>query len=471
MSPSAVAAAPRWRHPRRLRFRVAAAFALGSLVIVGVLGVASYAFAEHYLVRQRENSLLRQSFVDARVLRDEIEREQGMRAALQALDLGSRSAVAVSIDGRWYGTSVASSDNSLPASLRRSVASGEAAHMRVSQDGRPQFIVGLPLASVNAQYYETFTLSELSSTLATLRNALALGGVLAIAFGALMGLWMSRRVLRPVTAFASAAEQVASGDFATRLEPGNDPDLASLATSFNQMVDAVQRRIELESRFVADVSHELRSPLTTLSTATQLVSARAEELPPRSRQAVELLDAEVRRLQQLVEDLLELGHVDAGVADLQLERVGLRELVDKTLEANHLPGVPVNVDANGSGNGQPAADEMFANVDKRRLERVLTNLMVNAESHGGGLRGVRIVRCDGLVRIALDDSGPGIRSTDREDVFERFFRGAVAGRRASGSGTGLGLALVAEHVRLHGGRVWVEDGDLGGARFVVEFPG
>ena len=97
-------------HPPRLRFRVAAAFAVGSLAIVGVLGVASYGFAEHYLVRQREDSLLRQTFVDARVLRDEIEREQEISAALQALDLGTRSAVVVSIGGQWYGTSVTSSE-------------------------------------------------------------------------------------------------------------------------------------------------------------------------------------------------------------------------------------------------------------------------------------------------------------------------------------------------------------------------
>jgi signal transduction histidine kinase len=218
---------------------------------------------------------------------------------------------------------------------------------------------------------------------------------------------------------------------------------------------------------VADVSHELRSPLTTLSTASQLVSARSEDLPPRSRHAVELLDAEVRKLQELVEDLLELGRAEAGVADLQVERVGLRELVVKTLEANHVAGIPVSVDVNGSVNGS----ELFATVDKRRLERVLTNLITNAESHGGRLSGVRIAARDNVVHIAVDDDGPGIPRTDREHVFERFYRGTASGRRANGSGSGLGLALVAEHVRLHGGRVWVEDRDSGGSRFVVEIPG
>jgi two-component system sensor histidine kinase MtrB len=439
---------------------------------VGVLGVASYAFAEHYLVRQREDSLLRQAFVDARVLRDEIEREQEISGALQALDLGPRSAVAVSIGGQWYGTSVASSESSLPSKLRETVESGAAAHMRVTRDGTPQLVVGFPIPSVDAQYYETFALTELHSTLNTLRNALAIGGSLAIAFGAGLGLWMSRRVLRPVSSFASAAERVAKGDLAVRLTAGDDPDLASLATSFNEMVDAVQRRIDRESRFVADVSHELRSPITTLSTASQLVSARADELPARLRRAVELMVCEVERLQQLVEDLLELGRADAGVSELQRERVGLRELVARTLEANHTSDVPVIVDSNGTGDpAETRNGDVFADLDKRRLDRVLTNLVTNAKSHGNGLSRVRITKGNGFVRIAVDDRGPGVSPAERDDVFERFFRGAVGGRRGSGSGTGLGLALVAEHVRLHGGRVWVEDNDDGGARFVVELPG
>ncbi len=344
--------------------------------------------------------------------------------------------------------------------------------MRVTREGTPLLIVGVPIRSLGAEYYETFALKELDATLNTLRNALALGGVVAIAFGGLLGLWMSRLVLRPVSSFAAAAEQVAGGDLGTRLTPGDDPDLVSLALSFNRMVDAVEQRIERESRFVADVSHELRSPLTTLSTAAQLVSARSEELPPRSRQAVELLDAEVRRLQQLVEDLLELGRADAGVSDLQFERVGIRELVVNTLEANHVAGVPVVVGRNGAPDRSNGDAELFANVDKRRLERVVTNLVANAESHGEGLVDVRITSRDGdIIRVAVNDSGPGVPETDRGDVFARFFRGAVAGRRASASGSGLGLALVAEHVRLHGGHVWVEDRKDGGARFVVEIPG
>jgi signal transduction histidine kinase len=180
------------------------------------------------------------------------------------------------------------------------------------------------------------------------------------------------------------------------------------------------------------------------------------------------LDTEVRRLQRLVEDLLELGRADAGVAEVEAEPVDVGDAVHAFLERSG-SNAPVRVDA-GSGNGTGAPAPPVVEIDRRRLERVLANLVENAESHGGGLVGVEIVSVDHSVRIAVDDAGPGIDEAQREDVFARFFRGPAAGRRASTSGTGLGLALVAEHVALHGGRVWIENRPAGGTRVVVELP-
>lgn len=461
----------RLQHARRLRFRVTVAFAVTTLTIVGVLGVATYMFAEHYLLRQREDSLLRRSFVDARLLRDELERGREISEALEMLDLGRSSVVVVSIDGRAYGTAVTPRRRAVPASLRRLVAEGDVGHLRMDTGGGRRFAVGMPLRSVDAEYYELFSLSELDSTLRTLRNALVVGGLLAAASGAVLGLWLSRVVLRPVTSFAAAAEEVAAGNLRTRLTPGDDPDLASLAVSFNHMVDAMEQRIDREERFVADVSHELRSPLTTLSTAAQIVTAHADELPERPREAVIHLETEVRRLQQLVEDLLELGRADAGVADVRREQVGLRELVENVLAAQGAESAAIRLTGERSPAGTNGSrPELYVDVDKRRLERVLANLVANAELHGNGLVGVEIGADAQTVRLTIEDSGPGIPSGDHEEVFARFHRGAAAGRRASTSGTGLGLALVAEHVRLHGGRVWAEDREEGGARFVVELP-
>jgi signal transduction histidine kinase len=206
------------------------------------------------------------------------------------------------------------------------------------------------------------------------------------------------------------------------------------------------------------VSHELRSPLTTLSASIEVLQARRDELSDRTQAALDLLVADVQRFTAMVADLLEISRFDAGNASLQLDNVRIAQLVRLVVAQRHQP-VDVQIG--------PEAAACRAQVDKRRLERVLTNLLDNADAYGGGATLVSVA-----VRIAVTDAGPGVDPDDRSRIFERFSRGrAVAGRRGSGEGVGLGLALVREHVGLHGGSVWVEDGPGGvGARFVVELP-
>jgi signal transduction histidine kinase len=456
------APAPRPRRGRGLRFRVTTAFALGSLGLAAVLIGVTYLVSEHYLVRQREKSLIRQAYVDARVFRDELRRRP-VEAALDAIERPSGAKIVVSVGDRWFGTSRRAATRVIPADLRRRVDEGTPAHQRVRRQGDARLVVGLPMQAVGVQYFETYTLTELERTLRVIRTGLLAGGVIAIALAGLLGFWMSRRVLMPVTDFAAAAQQVASGDLGTRLDLHDDPDLDSLAASFNEMVDSVQHRIERETRFVADVSHELRSPLTALATASQLLAARRDELPERSREALDLLEHEIERMQQLVEDLLELGSADAGVAQLDLGPVDMRELVQEAVDPGGHHGTVVRVD--------DAITSSRVLVDKRRLERVLANLVANAETHGEGVTAVVVGRRNGVLRIEVEDAGPGVGPGEQDAVFQRFFRGAVSGRRASSSGAGLGLALVAEQVQLHGGRVWVQEASpSGGARFVVELP-
>jgi two-component system, OmpR family, sensor histidine kinase MtrB len=449
------------RRPWTLRFRVTTAFALGSLAIVGILGIVTYEVAQHYLVEQRERSLLRRTFIDARVLRDEIQRGQRPKAAVGLVDLGARSRIALRIDGRWHQTSESLGVGAagVPRGMRRLVESGAAGRQWTRTDGVPTLVVGLPVPAIDAQYYETFVLNELDRTMGVLRTALIGGGTLAVVFGGLLGWWMSGRILRPVRKVAVAAERVAGGDLHTRIAEERDADLRSLVTSFNHMVDAVETRIDRETRFVADVAHELRSPLTTVTTAAQVMATRRDELSPAAAEALDHLEAEVQRLQQLVDDLLELGRADAGVADLRPESVDVGELVRQGLR-----------DERGDVEIVVPAEGVRARVDKRRLARALQNLVANADAHGDGLRRVAVERRGDVARIEVEDAGPGVDPADRSAVFDRFYRGAAAGRRGTTPGAGLGLALVAEHVQLLGGRVWVEDGTDGGARFVIELP-
>jgi two-component system, OmpR family, sensor histidine kinase MtrB len=284
------------------------------------------------------------------------------------------------------------------------------------------------------------------------------------------GRWASGRSLRPLRGVSRAAVAIAEGRLGTRLAPTEDRDLAGLTGSFNRMVDQLQERIEREERFTSDVSHELRSPLTTLAASLDVLEAHAEELGSAGRAALTLFGADLRRFQRMVSELLEISRTDIGKADVVFEEVEVGELVRRSVTAASRtiarPAPEVEM-------GPDIASRRIS-VDKRRFERIVGNLLENAAHYGGGATAVTVepgtdpVRP--TVRISIDDQGPGIAPGERERVFERFYRGGASGRRGAGTGTGLGLSLVAEHVRLQGGRVWADEAPGGGARFTVELP-
>ena len=188
--------------------------------------------------------------------------------------------------------------------------------------GQPQIVVGVPIPSVHAAYYQVFSLSDLAHTLGVLEVTLIVAGVVTTLLGAALGRFASRRLLRPLAGVSRAAVAIAGGQLDTRLAPEtNDPDLEGLTTSFNTMVDEIQARIEREARFNSDVSHELRSPLTTLSASLEVLEADNDNLPPRAQRALELLGDDLRRFQRMVGNLLEMSRADAGSIDVFLEEV------------------------------------------------------------------------------------------------------------------------------------------------------
>jgi len=260
---------------------------------------------------------------------------------------------------------------------------------------------------------------------------------------------------------ATVARRIVRGDLKSRLDAGGDPDLVPLVASFNAMLDNLRDRIQQEARFASDVSHELRAPLTALGAAVDVVDRRRHELPDKVVMAVDVLATQVRSFNQLVLDLLEISRFNAGAATLNVRRVALPDFVRDVLDRAGHAHVPVE-----TGDGAPQS----ISVDPLRLQQVLANLAENADHYAGGVTGVRIEGQDTSVTIAVEDRGPGVPPHERDAIFGRFARGAAAEQPGSPRGTGLGLALVAEHVRLHGGRVWVEGRPGGGSRFVVELP-
>jgi len=451
---------------RRLRFRVIASFTIGGLALAASLSVVTYVLAQRYLLDQRETSARRQAYFDARIVIDALGRQGASpRLALQSLELDEGKVATLVVGGADVTISKAELPvDVIPTGIRDLVASGVAATQRVERHQTLALVVGVPLDSDRGTaFFEIFPLKELRTTLGVIRGSLLLAAAISAGAAASLGMWASRRVLRPVNDVADAATRIAGGDLTARLAAQADPDLDRVADAFNTMVDAVTHRIDREVQFASDVSHELRSPLTTLASSGSVLEAHRAELADPAREALDLVLGEIGQFQLVVEELLELSRAEAGVDPLLPESVRVGELVLHVAARFHGADFEVDVDP-------PAAGEEIL-LDKRRLERILVNLLTNAETHGGGISAVRVRRIDDRLQIVVEDDGPGIAESDRERIFERFFRGASSGRRAQTSGTGLGLALVDQHVRVHGGSIVAEAGPGGaGSRFVIELP-
>lgn len=445
------------RHPRGLRSRVELSFGVLALAISALLSVLSWVAVSHYLLSQREATAVTEAELDGSAVDSGLARgTSSVASVLGGLPTNDAVTSAALVDGRWYGAHRNLGPTDLPRALVDLVTSGTTATQRVVVDGQVYLVVGTPLRSPAAALFESFSLVDLDGTLRSMAAALAIAAMVTTVLGVGIGRVASSLALRPLVELTRVAAAVAGGRLDARLPPSDDPDLDPLAASFNHTVADLEHRVVADSRFAVDVSHELRTPLTTMLNSMQLITRRKERLPPEVREPVELLAGDLDRFRTLVVDLLEISRHDAG-EDLVLEPADIGELARRAADAATGRAV-TSLDA--------GAANLVVMVDKRRLERVVTNLVTNAEIHGGGCTAVRVARVDGHVRIAVDDSGPGIVEQDRRRMFDRFARAAGSAEQ----GVGLGLAIVERHVSAHGGVVRVESSPEGGARFVVELP-
>ena len=340
----------------------------------------------------------------------------------------------------------------------------------------PGLVVGsqLRVASTNERFqmYLLFPLTPQEQTLAVVQRALLTAGLLLVLLLGAVAWLVTRQVVTPVQMARRIAERLAAGRLEERMQVRGTDDLARLAVSFNKMASNLQqqiRRLEelsrLQRRFVSDVSHELRTPLTTVRMAADLLHEAKDEFDPVSRRSVELMQNELNRFEALLADLLEISRFDAGAAALDLEDVDLRDIVSRVLE-NHESLLA----ARGADLIIDMPEPCRAQVDARRIERILRNLIGNAIEHSEG-RPIRITTAADAdaAAVAVRDHGIGFRAEEAEMVFNRFWRADPARARTTG-GTGLGLSIALEDARLHGGRLdaWGSPGD--GAYFRLTLP-
>lgn len=455
--------------PVGLRRRILLTFTLGSLALSAFLAITTYGLVRSNLIDQRDTTSVDAAVRNAREVQNALRSapDTAGPAIDRLVSLGVLAPV-IQYNDTWSPGIGRFGREAIPADLQaRVLEEAQWSRQITSVGGDTVLVVGIPLRQIGA-YFEFFPLDEDQRTLNNVALSLLLASVTTTALGVLLGVFAARRAVRPLADAAQAAKALAGGHLETRLAPTDDPDLGVLASSFNDMASALQLRIERDARFASDVSHELRSPLMTLSASVEVMDARRHELPERAQAALDLLTSDVSRFQGLVEDLLEISRFDAGAIRLHLEDLRVSHFVRHAVAVSSSPSTPVNV----TDRAEPAV----IRGDRRRLARVIANLIDNAKAYGGGDPEVTITDANlpdeplSHVQIGVEDHGPGVPVDERALIFERFARGVTAGRRSGSEGAGLGLALVDEHIRMHGGRVWVEDRRDGGsgARFVIE---
>jgi two-component system sensor histidine kinase MtrB len=326
----------------------------------------------------------------------------------------------------------------------------------------PALAVGVPLGTYYQLYY-VFPFTQQQATLLLVQRILVGVGVALVALLAAIASLVTRWVVLPVRHAAQAAQRLSAGHLGERMEVLGVDDLAALATSFNEMAASLQGKLrELEElsnvqrQFVSDVSHELRTPLSTIKMAADLLFESRADLDPAAARAAELLQSQLERFESLLVDLLEISRFDAGAATLDTELVDVCDLVRRSAD----DAQQLAERRGGRIEFRLPATGCFAEADRRRVERILRNILVNAVEHGEGKDVVVTTAIDSdAVAVSVRDYGVGLRLGEEHKVFDRFWRADPARARATG-GTGLGLAISLEDAWLHGGwlQAWGEPG-------------
>ena len=367
----------------------------------------------------------------------------------------------------------------IPAELRARVGQGQIAYQytTIVREGQalPALVVGSP-ARTSTDSFEVYLIFPLAGELGTVQvvqRTLLVGGIaLALALTLISAL-VASQVVRPVRRAAASARKLAAGDLAERMPVSGPIELATLARSFNGMAEAIRVQIrqleefgKLQRRFTSDVSHELRTPLTTVRMAADVLHAGREEFPPELARATELMVDELDRFESLLADLLEISRYDAGMAELSAEPIDIRSSVFTSIAAATPLAEQFGIEIVTVVPDHP----VVAEIDTRRVDRILRNLMYNAIDHADGRPvEVELAADDDVLAITVTDHGVGLRPGEAGLVFNRFWRADPSRQRQTG-GTGLGLAISLEDARLHGGWLQASGAPGEGARFRLTLP-
>ncbi|MFI7586658.1 MtrAB system histidine kinase MtrB [Spongisporangium articulatum] len=495
----------RWQ--RSLQLRVVATTMLLGLLVVFALGAFLQVRIRDGLIESREASAMAESAKLTRDTKDRVQasdyrsadkqdefftqltqslasNDQGrgvvLVRALRASDADGQTDAEGGLRPRYVGVT----PSVIPASLRTAVNARyprQQVQLTSIPDatggaGTPAIAVGsiinVPLSG-DYELYFVYPLEREQQILDLVQQTFLVGGAVLVLLVGGVAYVVTRQVVAPVQQAARTAEELASGQLDRRMPVRGQDDLARLARAFNGMAASLERQIHqleelsrVQRRFVSDVSHELRTPLTTIRMASEVIHEGREDFDPVLARSAELLHTQLDRFESLLADLLEISRFDAGAAVLEVEAADVREVVIRVVDTLR----PLAERRGSRVELMLPTEPAIAQIDARRVERIVRNLVGNAIEHGEGMPiEVEVAGDANAVAVAVRDHGVGINADDLEMVFNRFWRADPARARSTG-GTGLGLAIAQEDANLHGGRLqaWGQVGQ--GATFRLTVP-
>ncbi len=486
-----------WR--RSLQLRVVVSTLTLSLIVITILGVVLTSQITDRLLDAKINAAVEEMSRARNTVQSTLSGVHDSSTPLVRLDDARRALSAGSSTSAGSGGAAGSYDSALamygdnhreltagpiqeiPPELRHFVQSNQVSYQFATitdSEGRrgSALIIGSPSAEIDSlEIYLVFPLSSEERSLSLMRGTMLIGGVVLLVLLAAITALVTRQVVLPIRSAARIASRFADGRLKERMLVRGEDDMARLAMAFNEMAESLSNQItqleefgNLQRRFTSDVSHELRTPLTTVRMAADLIHGSSDDLDPALARSAELLVNELDRFEGLLNDLLEISRHDAGVAELQVESLDVRMCARAAVSTvRHLAketGVELVVDM--------PEEPLVAEVDPRRVERVLRNLLANAIDHSEGKPVLMRVRGDtdaNSVAFVVRDQGVGLRPGEEKMVFNRFWRSDPSRVRRSG-GTGLGLSISVEDANLHDGKLeaWGESGV--GASFRLTLP-
>ncbi|MEO5318314.1 MtrAB system histidine kinase MtrB [Arthrobacter sp. CC3] len=369
----------------------------------------------------------------------------------------------------------------IPPELRKAVQeSGKdqfwaSTEFPVGTEDRPGIAVGNKV-TFNGTVYELYLIYDLNTaqkTLDEIQNVLLAGGAVLVLIIGAIAWYVTRNVVSPVSHAAVVSEKLAAGQLQERMVVKGEDEVARLGASFNHMAASLQEQItqlatlsQMQQRFVSDVSHELRTPLTTVRMAAEVLYDARHDFDPINKRSAELLYNQVERFQSLLADLLEISRFDAGVAVLDAEPTDILQLVANVVE----DAGPVAAEYGSEVTINSREESIVVEMDDRRIERILRNLVLNALEHSEGKPvSISVAANETAVAVAVRDHGIGMTQAEAARVFDRFWRADPARARTTG-GSGLGLSIAAEDTKLHNGwlQAWGSKGT--GSNFRLTLP-